>query len=263
MKSYRLFSSVQCSSPDASLLLVRPSNPVRAGLLLGLLALTGLSRTAAAAEPAPSVDPTTTAAAPEEEPKILLVAQPAPSGNDRTFHRHDGFYLRANFGLSLMWANLNDQGSEDFDVEASGSGVGLDLLIGGSPSAGIALGGGIISNWSFGADFESEGTPVPDRDLQDLTIGVFVDGFPVATGPWHLGALVGLSGVNVNQDNYVQSTAGLGGALWAGYDQWVADDWALGGQLRLTLARTVGEENDFDVSASTATLGVLFSALYH
>jgi hypothetical protein len=199
----------------------------------------------------------------EEPGKIHFAVQPPPRGDSRTYHRHDGFYLRANLGLSLLWASLDDEGTEDSDIDVSGTGMAIDLLIGGSPTPGISIGGGFIGNWAFGAEFEQDGTDVPDRDYQDGTLGVFVDGFPSDTGPWHLGALIGLSGVNVNQDAYVQEMGGLGGAVWAGYDAWVAPDWALGGALRLTMNQTSGEANGFNVSAGTWTLGAVFSTLYH
>lgn len=199
----------------------------------------------------------------EDAGKIHFAVQPLPTGDSRTFHRHDGFYLRANLGISQLWASLDDRGSQDFDVDVSGTAMGIDLLIGGTPSPGIAVGGGVLANWAFGADFEREGESIPDRDFQDLTLGAFVDGFPSATGPWHFGALVGVSGVAVNQDSYIQNTGGLGGAIWAGYDEWVAPDWAMGGQLRLNMSQTAGEENGFDVSASAFSLGLMFSVLYH
>jgi hypothetical protein len=76
-------------------------------------------------------------------------------------------------------------------VDVSGNGMAIDLLIGGTPTPGLAFGGGLIGNWSFGAEYEREGLDIPSRDYQDGTLGVFVDGFPSDTGGWHIGGLVG------------------------------------------------------------------------
>lgn len=212
---------------------------------------------------AAEADDATSPSSEEDAPKIILTPQAPPQGNSRTYHRHEGFYLRANFGLGLHWSSFDDESSQDFDVDASGTGMGLDLLIGGSPTAGVAIGGGLISNWIFSAGFDANGERVDDRDVRDATVGVFIDGFPIETGPWHLGALVGLTGVQIGGDDYVQNTMGLGGAIWAGYDQWVGDELAVGGLLRLTVNHTTGEESNLNVGANTATLGFMFTALYH
>lgn len=240
--------------------------------LCALATLGTLASTADADEPAPAAaaasdDSTTSSdstASDDDanESKIHFAVQRPPHGDSRTYHRHDGFYVRTNLGMAHLWATLDDGSDQNFDVDVKGNGMSVDLLIGGTPNPGLTLGGGLIGNWSFGAKYQRQGVDIPDRDYQDLTIGAFVDGFPRDTGGWHLGALLGLSGVNVKQDGYVKSMGGLGGAVWGGYDQWVADDWALGGLLRLTMNQTSGKDNGYDVSAGTWTLGLSFSALY-
>jgi hypothetical protein len=220
------------------------------------VSLSGFAAAAAAEPAAPN------ATAPDDS-KIHFAIQPPPRGDSRTYHRHDGFYLRTNLGIAPLWASLDDGGEQDFDVDVSGTAMAIDLLVGGTPTPGLTIGGGLLGNWAFGASYERDGVDVPDRDFQDGTLGVFVDGFPSDTGGWHLGGLVGLSGVNVQQDGFVERMGGLGGAVWGGYDRWVADDWSLGGQLRLTMNQTSGDENGYDVSAATWTLGLSFSALYH
>ncbi len=175
---------------------------------------------------------------------------------------HDGFYLRANFGYGTTFGSFDDEGRNNADVDVSGSGLGIDLLIGGSPSPGFALGGGIIGNYNFIADFEGDGTTV-DADMQSAIIGVFVDGFPQASGGWHVGGLIGLAGVTVSEDATVDRSGGIGGAVWGGYDAWVGDDFAVGGLLRFAAARTAGEDEPLDVSASHGNLTLMFTALYH
>jgi hypothetical protein len=239
---------------------------------------------AAAPEPAadptrpasePPVEPTltepqpahTAAAPPPPEPlvpKILLTPQHDRPTGPRTFHNHDGFYLRTNFGLGLLWGGFTAAEPADQSLDANGSGIALDLLIGGSPSPGLAIGGGLIGNWLFGAEFEDEdGGTRTDHDVTSGLIGVFIDGFPQPTAGWHLGGLVGLGGHTLTHDGIADQTGGFGGAIWGGYDQWVGDDFSVGGLLRFTAMRSTGEKDGSDVSASTASLGLTFSALYH
>jgi hypothetical protein len=177
---------------------------------------------------------------------------------------HDGFYFRANFGYGLTWASFDDAGTNNADVDADGSGIGIDLLIGGSPSPGIAVGGGLIGNWLFSAEFEQAGFETRvNRDIQSGLVGVFVDGFPRVSGGWHVGGLIGLAAVQIGDQGNPSDTTGFGGAVWTGYDQWVADDWALGGLVRFTATRTMAEDEPFDVTASHANLTFMFTALYH
>jgi hypothetical protein len=120
-----------------------------------------------------------------------------------------------------------------------------------------------MGNWLFSSEFTEDGEGTSQHDVTSGLVGVFVDGFPVPSGGWHLGGLIGLGGHTLSQDALVDSTGGFGGAIWAGYDQWVGDDFSVGGLLRFTAMRSTGEENDLDLTASTASLAILFTALYH
>lgn len=231
--------------------------------LLVMTPTLALAQTAVAPQESAEVssDPS---AAPPPVGKIHLVSQAAPSGNSRTFHRHDGFYLRTNFGYGISWASFNDDGPGKAAFSANGGGLALDLLVGGSPSPGFVLGGGLLGNWIFSADFESDdGAAIDTRNVSSTLLGVFADGFPQGTGGFHIGGLLGLSVLTLGKGAQPGSTMGLGGAAWLGYDQWVGDDWGLGGLVRFTAAQSVGEEGPVDLTASHASLTLLFSALYH
>jgi hypothetical protein len=174
--------------------------------------------------------------------------------------RHDGFYLRSSFGLGPLWGDFDLAEAGEPNLKASGSSVGFDLLIGGSPNPGFALGGGVMASWLLSADFEQDGDPVEDRTLTSGLLGVFVDGFPSDVGGWHLGALVGAGVQNLDDDGDDDTTIGVGGSAWGGYDQWVADDFSVGGLMKFTAIRSSG---DSDTRAGSATLSFMFSALYH
>ncbi len=218
---------------------------------------------AAEAEPVPESSPP--AASPDAPPpaddnasKIHLTPQTTSIDGPRTFHMHDGFYLRANFGYGSLWGSYE---TDTTDFDASGSGIGFDVLVGGSPSPGFVIGGGIISTLLFSADFDPNAA---DSDITTGMVGVFVDGFPQVTGGWHLGGLIGVGGQTLSEDDVVDKAGGFGGAVWGGYDQWVGDDFSVGGLLRFSAMRSTGEANaGNDVTAATGTLSLMFTALYH
>lgn len=212
-------------------------------------------------ESVPEADSPAVSAPPEG--KIHLVAEAPELDNTRTYHRHDGFYLRVNFGYGSTWGSFDDSGPGNIDVDLSGSGLGFDVLAGGSPSPGFVIGGGLVVNQLFSADLEPVAGARSAHDVQSGLVGVFVDGFPKPNAGWHLGGLVGLASVTVKDGGGAEKTGGLGGAIWGGYDAWVGDEWSLGALLRFTATRTTGGEAPLDVAASHGNLALMLTALYH
>src|SRR5262245_44705141 len=116
-------------------------NGVLAGAAFGVL----ISGTAAAQDaPAPAAEPEAPSAEPAPskiqltKPKPMIdLATPEPMGPEgRTFHEHDGFYVRVNAGLgTLLSASAGaDNGP---DVEGSGLTLSYDLRLGYAPSPGF------------------------------------------------------------------------------------------------------------------------------
>ncbi|HEV8551311.1 MAG TPA: hypothetical protein VGQ57_19820, partial [Polyangiaceae bacterium] len=97
--------------------------------------------------------------------------------------------------------------------------------------------------------------------------GGFVDGFPMPNEGLHLGGLLGLAGASAKQSGSKYTGFGPGMAAWLGYDGWVADEWSMGGLLKLSGGLTWGKSHDpgADIAQSAATYEVtlLFSVLYH
>ncbi len=221
-------------------------------------------------EPAPSaIEPVPSAAQPvpprgsesSDPPRIVLAAPSAPTLAGRSFHYHDGFYLRTslNFGFYGGGVSVGDAQSPT-EVEFDGSGLDASILIGGTPSPGLSVGGGIQAGSLLRPSFERDGEALGSRNVGFLLIGPFVDGFPKANGGWHLGGMLGLGGIGKTTDT--EASAGFGGAAWVGYDTWVGADWSVGGLLRFSALATQGDEpEDFSGSLIGVSLGV--SVLYH
>jgi hypothetical protein len=151
-----------------------------------------------------------------------------------------------------------------------------EVLIGGSPARGLAIGGGL---WGQGAS-EPETDPENADSYESLDfgmVGVFIDGFPDPTGGFHVGGAVGIAGFNGEfEDEPAEDeerperigdkdggTAGIGGSVWVGYDAWIAPEWSLGGMLRFTGAVTSSNADDLEQRANTRAFAILFTALYH
>jgi hypothetical protein len=223
---------------------------------------------APASEPAPPtiqlVQPAQPAAAP---PRINLATAPVAAPIQRKYHFHEGFYLRASVGFSSYAASYSDGNRTDQDFDEDASGLALDLLIGGSPSPGVSIGGGILLNPLFGHNYERGGVELGSHGGYATLIGPFIDGFPDPTRGWHLGGMIGLAGqsfqnVNRTGDNS-RTAAGIGGAAWFGYDFWVGEEFAIGPQLRLMGMRTSDTKSGEDVASFARSISFGMSMVYN
>jgi hypothetical protein len=202
-------------------------------------------------------------AAAQTAPKMNL-ATPAPAPPEgREYHLHEGFYTRVGVGMGGLF---NSKSSGSFSSNTGGMSLSFELLIGGSPAPGFAIGGGVLGGVQLTGTWDvNEGDGLENVDvnangnLLTLVIGPFVDGFPGAAGPFHLGGAVGLGVGSVSVQDERRTPLGVGGAFWAGWDVWVAPEWSLGGRLRLD--GMYGK--DGEVNASSVGASVMFSVLYH
>lgn len=224
---------------------------------------------AAAPAPAPAINLTRPAqpAAPPP-PRISVETEPVAPATPRTFHMHDGFYLRTSLGFGSYRASYSDGNQSSRDFVEHGSSMSIDLLVGGSPSPGVSIGGGLLLEPLFGADSERDSVGLGSHGGFSTLVGPFIDGFPDATKGWHLGALVGLAAQSFQ--NYAPATGpktsqagGIGGAAWFGYDFWVAPEWSIGPQLRLMGMRTSDTKSNEDVSAWARSFTLGISGVYN
>ncbi len=186
---------------------------------------------------------------------------PAAPSTPRTYHMHDGFYLRGAVSIGSLGATLDDNSS--YSLKGSGASLGFDLMVGGSPSVGVAVGGALILEGTASVSFDRGSTHAVDRSLSLAIIGPFIDGFPTPSRGWHFGGTVGLARLSVGSvsADQLNHTNGLGGAFWLGNDLWVADDWSVGPLLKFTGALT--RASSPDVSASSFSISIGFTGLFH
>lgn len=218
-----------------------------------------------AAEAAPTIQLTKPQEPPAPaRPQIDLSTEPLAKPVQRTYHFHEGFYLRASVGFGYYYGSFSDGNQPNVDFNEGGGTMSLDLLIGGSPSPGVSVGGGLMVDPLFGSDSE-HGNGVGSYGRYSWLVGPFVDAFPDATKGWHLGGLIGFAGQSFDSldSSGKRRGAGIGGAAWFGYDFWVAKEWAVGPQFRVMGARTSSTKSGEDVSAFASSFDVGISAVFN
>jgi hypothetical protein len=204
--------------------------------------------------------------APTDPPlgKIDLTTAPPAPAQTRSYRLHDGFYARASMGFGSMGTSIDDDDASGRDLQGSGTALGFDLMIGGSPAPGVAIGGALLAQGAVSAELDrGSGFAAQDRNFSIAILGPFIDGFPMPNKGFHLGGTLGLAALSFESadGDRLGETAGFGGAAWVGYDFWVADEWSVGPLFRLAGTLTRNEEDEIDASSLSAVL--LFTALYH
>ncbi len=215
----------------------------------------------AAPAPAPPASaPPPLAPTPLGRPLINVSEPEPPPAEPLHVHRHDGFYFRADVGLLLSRTFVKSDQATHPSYSVGDGGLGLDLLFGGTPSRGLALGGALSLQSVQGGD-KTAGLGM---------LGAFVDGFPEVNGGFHLGAFLGLAGSRTTTPGKFDELrgGGLGFAAWVGEDWWVADEWSMGGLLRLNGAFDHDASHDhgtdaYTLDSSTYGVALLFSVLCH
>ncbi len=225
----------------------------------------GAAESSAAAEPLSNDTPSAADNASPPARKMDLSVEAPPPSRGRSGYAHDGFYLRAAVGPGWQWTSLNDRSTANFDVSGNGFSLGADILVGASPSPGIALGVGVLSNFGFDVGLEHDDTEVADTSVAYVIVGPFFDAFPDNKRGWHLGGEIGFAYAGLEDVNPALVTNAYGGgvAAWVGHDWWVAPEWSAGLNLRLAGAYLFGSRNDEDARVTNLSTTLLVSVLYN
>ena len=193
---------------------------------------------------------------------MIDISVPEPEAPvQRKLRMHDGFYLRLSAGGLWGGTFVASDSPNHPNYTVDGFGFSFDAMAGGTVSGSLAV-GGAVSGQGFG-----QGGGGGTAGL--LTLGAFVDGFPMPNDGLHLGGMLGLAGSSTSRHSGTNGFQGLGPgmAAWFGYDGWVADEWSMGGLLKLSGALAWGSSDDpgpdVSMSASTYEITLMFSVLYH
>jgi hypothetical protein len=193
-------------------------------------------------------------AAPVTPPDPVYDRPSTPPDMKPGAYEHDGFYLRFGGGFAPYAEGVRSDdenaAAENSEGTVTGFGPVGELMIGGSLSRRLILGGGIWTATVISTDFNQEnGDPVPE-DLRDPNLfaiaGPFLDwyfgklGHRVGQGGWHLQGAVGFASMAGYLpdlwDDDENRGYGAGFMVGLGYDWWVSEQWKLGVLGRATVA---------------------------
>jgi hypothetical protein len=221
-----------------------------------LCSIVALARSAIAAEPASFSSHTGTVPA----WSIDRVEPPAPARGSAQLH--DGFYLRASAGSGLINVEYNPEPGYDDQTE-NAAGLSLDLLAGASPLRGAAFGGALLLDLAPSMPLAGS-APEANGALGIGLIGPFADVFPDPRLGWHFGGVLGFAALELETvDSHHHRMYGFGGALWAGNEFWIGDEWSMGGALRFAHTQTRGDAGSVDFNAFTFSASLMLTLAYH
>ena len=182
---------------------------------------------------------------------------------------HRGLHVRAGAGAVYVDQSTETEpvttlpmGFDPREVGLSGGGLSLLLSVGGTPVDGLIVGGGYELHRIFSPRVEVGETPSDSDEAANVHLfGVLADWYPWSGWGFHLGGKIGLALMSSRGPEAEDGRArGPGAAAWFGYSPWVADDWMIGGQLRLLAAMATNRmdveqvEVEFDSHAMAAAL---------
>jgi hypothetical protein len=188
-------------------------------------------------------------------------APPPPPPEEREkagAHTHDGFYFRLGLGGAYFGGSVDTAQK----TSVTGGHIAIDLAFGGTPVPGLVIGGGIYGSGG-GASWESGGTTTKIDSSTLSTLGPFIDWYPNPKDGWHLTGMIGFSRFLFSQNNVVDVTSTVGGAVMVGggYEFWIGREWSLGILGRLQYAQAQMNDLTFNGVALTTGSSVKVSAI--
>lgn len=193
---------------------------------------------------------------------------PPPRAPDPSIHLHDGFYFRASLGFGSLTVESDTRSARDpalGELSQSRGGASLDLLFGGTPMTGFVIGGGALVNSSDSRGLRDSST----ISVSLSTIGPFMDAYLDPRSGFHVGALVGLSQLELAHDDpqvdgtVRETPSGWGGFAWVGYEGWIGEQWSLGGLARFGFFRVSSSAESYDADLSGRALSLSVTIAYH
>lgn len=198
----------------------------------------------------PSGQSSSPATGPGAAPQVCLSLMPESANRG---YRHDGFYLRASAGGGWLVVGIDDDLSSR---TTSGAAASLAL------DAGITIARGLV----VGIGVSALHAPSPSAGISQLDLyrlGPLLDWFPEPTSGFHAGAGPGPMVVRVDGERSDASAVALGGAVWVGYDAWVAEEWSLGSRISGYGAWAGRADDALRSRLSARAIAIELSLVYH
>jgi hypothetical protein len=191
--------------------------------------------------------------------------------------KHDGFYFRFGTGLGGYLETLTPPNGP-LAARASGIGGTVELAIGGTPFAGLVLGGGLYMERILASDVERSDSrlePLPNAlqpSFRDTTLlGPMLDYYPDPHDGLHFQAAAGL--FYMARPGYTPgdfssreySALGVGAMVGLGQEWWVTDQSSIGVTTQVLAATAEGRTQDGESwrHVIVATPTFVFTWTYH
>lgn len=189
-------------------------------------------------------------------------------------HTHDGFYVQLAIGPSRLQDDYEVTGTglfRDASGTVSGFGEGHQVAVGGALFPGFNLAGAAVADVAFSPKVENDGEGVEtDDSFGMVSFGPLIDFYPQATGGLHVEAGFGFGVTSGVTPEGVDGggASGIGFFGGVGYELWIANEWGLGGLLRLHHIRSSEKADtllvgEIDVEHRAFAVALLFSATYN
>jgi hypothetical protein len=199
---------------------------------------------------------------------IVAVTHAARADEDFASKPHEGFYLSVAFGPSFVSSAMTTSGNGDIKDVTTGntdssqstsiSGMALagQLLVGGTPSPNLVVGGGSLGNLVLSPTRTWNGNSQSMKHFDLNLLGPFVDYTIVPSIALHVQALVGAADVTENPSGSNTTLWGLGASFGVGAGTWMSRSLCLGLLVRAQIAHlsTSKDGNVFSSSPGNTDL---------
>jgi hypothetical protein len=159
------------------------------------------------------------------------LARDAWPGGERD---HDGFFLRLAAGPAYLRGS-----SPDVDGTLSGSGVALDVAIGGAVARNLILYGFVAGQRAWDVDYRTsirpELAPIGPLNADADVVGAGLNWYAMPSNV-HFSIGLGLAQLRVAYDDgggVLGTESGVGYDLMVGKEWWASAQWSLGAALRV------------------------------
>jgi hypothetical protein len=176
---------------------------------------------------------------------------------------HDGFQFRGAIGGGY----LSDSESPDKATISGGAG-GFELYAGGFVIPGLSIGGFLGGLSAPGPSVTVNGQTTQTTNSASLTavwLGPYIDWYPDAQGGFHASLAPELTRLSVNNGvgSSLDSNAGWGIGVGAGYDFWITHAFSIGVLARFNYLSNSISSGGTNYSESTIAPGIFVTFNYH
>lgn len=195
--------------------------------------------------------------------------------DDSSHSNRDGFHLSMLLGAEYPIAQIQ-AGPGLSGHEASGLGMGFDLLIGGNPkpdmAVGIMIGGSSVPDPELDVGGEvAAAEEVSDQRAWELEgstltlsgsrmnlfrVGAFVDYYFSPDWNWHGLLMLGYANLSFSGNDVPDSLSGFAATAGVGYDVWLSHHWSLGVMARLLWSPMSSTSQESTVHLISPSLGL-------